>query len=1422
MSFANPQALWLLLLTVIPLLLSRRPATRQRAVSNLYMWRASADADALSLKVRSLRRQWVVAVQMTAIAAIVVALARPTVAARADRIAFVFDVSASMSARDGAATRFDVARDRARSLLTRLSSRTRVRLIAAGATAIDVGEYDASDASLRSALEHLTPTAGAADVPAALLLAAHAVSGTPEGLRDNISADRVIVFTDHVETPGTSGTSVRWEIVGHSADNLALSTLVARRRPFASSDADLLVVVRNYASHPQPADVEISVDGRAVTRRSIVVDKDSEQSVLAGVPRIGRVITARLVSDDALSVDNERREIAAPLDRIRVWRAGRTNVYIDKALTANPAVAPAASFDVADVIVCGCAEPPGSGNVLFVADGGRVLDAGFLAVVKPEHPIASSLSQGSLGSLASLAQRVATPRAGVESGDVIVRAGDAAAVIASERDGRRLVELRFEPTQETAVSTAFPILIANAIRWLDGRLENATQVQAGEPLRWTLPNETSSITVSGPDGKPRAAQVRGQNVTVADTGMPGVYTVRTAVAERLFAVNAAVDSESDLRASGNATPAQPTAGPERTSNGVPLMRTLLLLAATLLVVEWFMNRRRTAWRAAIVACVAIAAAGLAVLPQAASIDAIAVLDRSLSVPPREQQEALARVKAGSSALRRGDRLGVVGFGAEALVESPLVEPALSSVNASAVADTDTDIAKALRLAAAMLSRARAKRIVLFSDGRQTAGDVEREAAFLGAAGVRIDVSPMGASSAARPPTIERVAAPAYARSNEPFAVDVGIRGPADARAEVTLFRDERAIGARQVRVPASGVTSETFTDKQAAGIHVYRVTLKSDQVDDGNSEIGAVASISGEPNVLYISRTAGLLRPMLSGAGFHVTHLAPELVPGGADALTPYDAVVLDDVPAEALGTARAAAIAEYVERAGGGLLLLGSSRTLGIAGYPIGPLGSSLPVDFRRRSGQRAPAFGLVLVFDKSGSMSDEAAGVAKIELARQAVMRVLDVLPPTDSLGVIAFDANPVVVAALAPGQRADDVGKRLQEIVPGGSTRIAPAASLAAKWLNDAGTASAISRRQILLISDGQTSAGDAEQLRAAAAAAGVQVSSVAIGTAANRSLLQQLADSTGGRAYFPDDLAELPNIVAREAARSRSGDVVEETFTLRGSAHPILAGIDRERLPRLAGYVVGAARPTAASVLASHLDDPILSAWQFGLGRVALFTADLGSSWSAPLRAWSDFGRLWVQSARWVSRRVEDRQLRLAAGLDGTALRFILDAERDDGSPIDLVQVDGILRGPDGSSRHVAFEPSAPGRYVARADATSSGAYTVAVAARDREGGADHHLAAGLFRGSDRERAAHGPDDGLLRRVAAATGGRVLAAADNPFAGERPIAYRDVSTWLAAIALLLYLADLLVGPWIVAKWLPHSRRLLRGFVQNRAAA
>src|SRR5215831_4486492 len=253
MSLANPYALLLLVFLPVPLLLSRRRAARRREVSNLYLWQTSTVSDLARLDVRSVRRQWIVVLQTAILAATILALARPLISWRAERVAFVFDLSASMSARDGSETRFDAAREQARSMLAELPGRTRVRLIAATTTARDLGENPASDLSRE--LAKLSPAAGSADISGAVALATHSAR-----------ADRVVVFSDHVsdDVPQSAATPLAWVTVGKAADNIAIASLVARRRPLSPSDGDVQVGVRNYATRPTRADVEIAQDGKVV------------------------------------------------------------------------------------------------------------------------------------------------------------------------------------------------------------------------------------------------------------------------------------------------------------------------------------------------------------------------------------------------------------------------------------------------------------------------------------------------------------------------------------------------------------------------------------------------------------------------------------------------------------------------------------------------------------------------------------------------------------------------------------------------------------------------------------------------------------------------------------------------------------------------------------------------------------------------------------------------------------------------------------------------------------------------------------------------------------------------------------------------------------------------------------------------------
>jgi hypothetical protein len=388
------------------------------------------------------------------------------------------------------------------------------------------------------------------------------------------------------------------------------------------------------------------------------------------------------------------------------------------------------------------------------------------------------------------------------------------------------------------------------------------------------------------------------------------------------------------------------------------------------------------------------------------------------------------------------------------------------------------------------------------------------------------------------------------------------------------------------------------------------------------------------------------------------------------------------------------------------------------------------------------------------------------------------------------LAFDAKPQVVMAMGAAPDPDALQAALAAVRPGGSTAISPAFETALQWF---GARGGTARRHIVLISDGRTSDEDATRLRALVRSGGIEVSAVAIGDSANRALLEELAASTGGRAYFPARLSELPAAVAREAARAAGGGIVQERFTPRATSHPILEGIDAAALPLVGGYVVSATKPTASAILSSHLGDPVLAAWRTGLGRVAVFTAGLESPWSVDLRSWRSGGQLWSQTVRWLSRGSAGAALRIRIQDDGMAPRVVVEAERPDGAAEHFGSIEAIVRSPGGTATEVAIDPVAPGRYAARLPVDDPGTYVVAVTATDDRTGVEHRAVRALDWSADREIQSRGTDQALLSRLAATTGGRVLLENQSPFDGPRPRGYVDATWWLAAAALAMFVLD-----------------------------
>lgn len=861
----------------------------------------------------------------------------------------------------------------------------------------------------------------------------------------------------------------------------------------------------------------------------------------------------------------------------------------------------------------------------------------------------------------------------------------------------------------------------------------------------------------------------------------------------------------------------------------------LLLLAVLPVIWWMarrstpaMPRRVVVVRLLVATLLVVGAGGPQVRRSDAPLAVMFVLDRSHSMEYQAQADTLARARQMAAAMRPGDQVGVVVFGRDAVIERRLAPRADITAVTSRVDGGETDLEAALALARAALPEGGLRRLVLFSDGRETRGTATAGAALAAAEGTAIDVviaeetRPREAALMAT-----AVAAPADVRVGEPFRVSVTARGPIGMRGMVTLVRDALPAVQQELVIGPSGSGQVGFAERRdEAGLYAYVASVRragEDAAGEPAPEAGAVVAVAGETSILYVSRGRAALAPVLSAAGFRTTVLGAEDLPTSAATLLRNDAIVLDGVEAEQLTTAQAAAVARFVEHAGGGLLVLGTTRSLSPAGFPETPIGAVLPVDLRPRTGRRGPSLALVLLIDKTGSMADVSSGVSNIELARRAAIKVLEVLPTGDSLGIIAFDGTATrTIAPLGPSRDLPAITERLRTIEPSGSTALAPAIAQAVAWLHGAGGAMA-ARRHILLISDGRTTPADAGRVRETLQGAGVEVSAVAVGRDADRPLLEQLARATGGRAHFPDDLAQLPVIVAREAAAASSGRTVDEAFVVRASAHPVLAGLDRTSMPSLGGYTVSAARPTAETILSSHLGDPVLAAWRVGLGKVGVMTADLGSSAGAGMREWAGFAPLWTQTVRWLGRRTDDRSLEVTLADAAPGLDVTVEAHDADGAFRNGLVVRARVRLPDGETRDMPLAQQAPGRYHARLAAAPVGPYGVVISAVDVPGQSEVRTMRGGYL-ADRERRGRGVDSEGLRRLAEMTGGHILRRGDNPFTTARGAEYADIAQWVLAAALLLFAAELVIASdaWPVLRQARWRRRGARSDVGAEPAA
>ncbi|HET9345597.1 MAG TPA: VWA domain-containing protein [Candidatus Limnocylindrales bacterium] len=879
----------------------------------------------------------------------------------------------------------------------------------------------------------------------------------------------------------------------------------------------------------------------------------------------------------------------------------------------------------------------------------------------------------------------------------------------------------------------------------------------------------------------------------------------------------------------------------------PLALLLLVPALVLTFALYLGARRRTGTgrrrvalvvRTLLLTALVFALAGFRLVLPVDRLATVFVVDLSDSVGEGGREDALAFVRDSLELMPEGDVAGIVAFGKGALVERLPAELRDIDRIASAPVTSATDVGSALRLASALFPDDAQKRIVLLSDGNDTTGQGQAEAALAAARGVQVETKTIGLG-ATEEVLIERITAPSTSRLGDRIEVTAQIRSTTAQPATVRLFANGVQVepGGVQRLDLQPGTNDITFlVEPEEAGFVRFRVVVEAAlNTFSQNDRADANTIVQGEPRTLVVSgdeAVAAELIGALETERQNVDSIRAEGLSSDPLVLAEYDSIVLVDVPRTSLTDRQMLALQVFVRDLGKGLVMVGGPNAYGAGGYEKTAIEETLPVDMGVRSREKQPDIALVVVIDKSGSMDachcntferDGAggpgagiAGVRKVDIGKEAILRAAAAMTSRDEIGVVAFDGQAHWVVRTQPLGGVGDLQGAVGGIQPLGNTNIFAGLKEAVDSLEGVQA----TRRHIILLTDGWSSSGAYDEILGRMDAAGITLSTVGAGGGSNP-FLADLASRGGGRFYPAANPASIPDIFLKETQQVSGQQIVEETFhPIITSSSPILRGLD-EGFPQLLGYNGTTAKAAAQTVLVTARDDPLLAQWQFGLGRAVAWTSDSTGRWAKAWVGWDGFAQFFSQLVGWTFPGEETGGIEASFITEGSNTKLRVESVAEDGSPRDFYATAVAITDPELNSRAVGLAQVAPGVYEAPLGEIDAGAYVVRVS-QTRPGSTPLGRTLGLVAPTPAEYRLLGTNEAFLAALRSATGGRAIDLPAEPWTHdlETTDAYTDLWPTLLIIALLLWPLDIALRRVSVGRReLADARRWVAGGWRRR---
>ncbi|MDO5156040.1 MAG: VWA domain-containing protein [Eubacteriales bacterium] len=764
------------------------------------------------------------------------------------------------------------------------------------------------------------------------------------------------------------------------------------------------------------------------------------------------------------------------------------------------------------------------------------------------------------------------------------------------------------------------------------------------------------------------------------------------------------------------------------TGGRAIRNLILIVALLLLVIEWIVyirqvntskKRQFLVVRLLLMLVIVCAMLGLSITKKQLKSETIFLVDVSDSMAANVP-EIEVYLQQMIQSMPEHNMAGVVAFGKDSVVDQFITDQKVFTDFTVAPITTATNIEKAVQNACSLFHDDVSKQLVLITDGSENEGSMSVAATTIKGKDVSLYTIALEDSIASNQEVyIDGLDVPAVVHVGDHYNITVSVTSNIETNAVISLYAGRTLKGQQDVRLN-KGRNQFVFEDEGVNGtIANYRaiVEAEEDTIGDNNSYV-AFSQIEAKPRVLLVegkAKEAKEFKNVLDAINMDYDCVTAKGVPTSVSELNQYKAIISVNVHHDDLRDGFDKALASYVKDFAGGYICIGGDNSYALGGYRDTILEEILPVNMDLQGEKEIPKMAMAMVIDQSGSMCSPAidnSSMTGLDLAKQAALSGVDQLRETDEIGVLAFDDSYNWIVPIQMADHLVEIKDKIYSIAYGGGTSIYPAIQEAYQKL----LKSDAKLKHIILLTDGQDGFREYDGLLNLINEAGITVSSVAVGTEADIELMQSIAEKCGGRYYYTDVNNSIPRIFAQEVYLSTNTYLINEPFypTIT-SGNQVLSGVFDEGCPALYGYIAATPKQTADVLLMSDREDPILSTWQYGLGKTVAWNSDVSNEWTAEYATWENNTLLWSNLIHYVMTETELAGDTLEIQKAGNSAKIHYETKEYEKE----TKVSAVVTDEEGNAREVMLDAVKPGVFETNLDTEQIGIYNISMRKKNGE-------------------------------------------------------------------------------------------------------